>query len=107
MSRLLPTAFNDLQDFADRFALPTERERHHERLHADFADLQALYNAVLPRIDEIHDYLAQFPWPDLPERERNLLNLALALIEVSLAVESHGQSTVPYGFDHDRFEVTF
>jgi hypothetical protein len=107
MAHPLPAAFADLQALADRYALPTERERHAERLKGPFADLKALYDAVLPRLDAIHAHLKQHPWPDLPPPEQSLLNLALALMEVSLAVESHGQPTVPFGFDHTRFRVHF
>lgn len=107
MSHALPAAFADLQSLADRYALPTERERHAERLKGPFADLKALYDAVLPRLDAIHAHLKQHPWPALPPAEQTLLDLALALMEVSLAVESHGQPTVPHGFDHTRFKVWF
>jgi len=107
MAHSLPAAFADLQPLADRYALPTERERHTERLKGPFEDLKALYDAVLPRLDAIHVHLKQYPWPDLPPAEQSLLNLALALMEVSLAVESHGQPTVPFGFDHTRFRVHF
>ncbi|GAB4358013.1 MAG: hypothetical protein Kow0073_16280 [Immundisolibacter sp.] len=107
MARTLPAAFADLQPYADRFALPTERERHAQRLQGPFADLKALYDAVLPRLGDIHAHLKTFPWPHLPPPEQNLLNLALALMEVALAVESHGQPTVPHGFDHTRFKVWF
>jgi len=107
MVHALPTAFADLQAFADRYALDTERERHAERLKGPFADLKTLYDAVLPRLDAIHVHLKQHPWPNLPPAEQALLNLALALMEVSLAVESHGQPTVPFGFDHTRFRVHF
>lgn len=107
MAHPLPAPFADLQPLADRYALPTERERHAERLKGPFVDLKALYDAVLPRLDAIHAHLKHHPWPALPPAEQSLLNLALALMEVSLAVESHGQPTVPHGFDHTRFKVWF
>ena len=107
MAHALPAAFADLQTFADRYALPTERERHTERLKGPFGDLKALYDAVLPRLGDIHAHLKTHPWPNLPPAEQSLLNLALALMEVALAVESHGQPTVPHGFDHTRFRVWF
>ncbi len=107
MAYPLPAAFADLQAHADRYALSTERERHAERLKGPFTDLQALYDAVLPRLDAIHAHLKQHPWPDLPAAEQSLLNLALALMEVSLAVESHRQPTVPFGFEPARFKVHF
>ena len=105
MAHPLPAAFADLQSQADRYALPTERERHTERLKGPFADLKALYDAVLPRLDAIHAHLKQYPWPDLPPAEQSLLNLALAPMDVSLALESHGPPTVPFGVDHTSSRV--
>lgn len=103
----LPGAFADLQGLADRFALPTERARHTARLTADYADLKAVYDTLLARMPEIHAHLSAQPWPALRDSEQQLMNLALFLMEVALAVESHGQSTVPHGFDWKRFEVAF
>jgi hypothetical protein len=60
---------------------------------------------AVPRLDAIHAHLKQYPWPARLPAEQSLLNLALALMEVSLAVESHGQPTVPFGFDPARLRV--
>ena len=103
----LPTAFSDLEPLAARFALPTERARHTARLTAAHADLRDFYDRVLPRMRDIHAHLDAQPWPELPASEQRLMNLALFLMEIALAVESHGQSTVPYGFDWRRFEVHY
>ena len=107
MSKPLPEAFVDLAGFTDRWCLETERERHTCRLTSDFADLEALYNALLPRMESMVEHLRGFDQDNLPEPEHNLFLLALCFMEVSLAVEAHGQSTVPNGFDHTRFEVSF
>ena len=50
-------------------------------------ELEQLYQAMLPRMDAIADYLNQFPLEELSASARHLLNLALSFIEVSLAVE--------------------
>lgn len=94
MAHALPAAFAHLQGLA-------------ERLKGPFEDLKALYDAVLPRLGDIHAHRSTHPWPNLPPAEQSLLNLALALMEVALAVESHGQPTVPCGFDHPRFKAWF
>lgn len=107
MTKRLPEAFVDLTPFTDRWCLATERERHTCRLTSDFADLEALYNALLPRMESLVAHLREFDQDNLPEPEYNLFLLALCFMEVSLAVEAHGQSTVPHGFDYRRFEVGF
>ena len=64
-----------------------------------------LLEVAVPRLDAIHAHLKQHPWPARLPAGQSLLNLALALMEVSLAVESHGQPTVPFGFDPARLRV--
>lgn len=107
MGKLLPIEFLDLENHAVVWSLATERERHTTRLTTAFEQLQSLYDDVLPRVEKISQHLNQFPMDELPPPEQNLLNLALSCMEVTLAVEAHGQSTVPRGFDHARFQVDF
>ena len=97
----LPAALADLEPLARRLARPTAR------MSADLAGLRGFYDAVLARMPDIHAHLSAQPWPDLPEPEQRLMNLALFLMEIALAVESHGQSTVSYSLDWRRFEVAF
>ncbi len=104
---LLPDEFSGLEDLAATWALQSERDRHTTRLNAEFGQLKQLYDAVLPRIEEIATYLDQFPMDGLPTPQQNLLNLSFSCMEVALPVEAHGQSTVPGGFDSARFMVEF
>ena len=77
------------------------------RLTSEFAQLQQLYDAVIPEIERIVAHLNQFPMGALPPQEQNLLNLSFSCMEVALPVEAHGQSTVPGGFEPARFKVDF
>lgn len=104
---VLPAPFADLEPLAGRYVLSTERERHTARLTSPYADLKNFYDTVLPRMPDINAHLAAQPWPGLPAPEQCLMDLGLFLMEVALAVEAHGQPTVPYGFDWRRFEVHF
>jgi len=47
----LPAAFTELEPFAD-WALPTERERYAKRLASTMDELQAFYDAALPRLED-------------------------------------------------------
>ena len=98
----LPEEFRDLEPFA-AWALPTERERNGRRRASSMAEINALYDAVLPRMDAIIAYLNQYPLDALPEEAERLLNLSLSLAEVSPAVEFYKQPEVVDGFPADRF----
>ena len=108
MGDQLPNGFEALAEFGPKWFADTENERHRHRLASNPDELKQLYNAILPRFDEIVSELDQHPLDDLPENQRNLLNLTLSFMEVSMAVESfQGAAKVPFGFDPDRWQVHF
>ena len=107
MSQQLPTQFAEFEKFVAVWSLTSERARHSTRLTVEFEQLKSLYEAVLPRLEEIASHLNKFPMDGLPEPQQHLLNLALSCMEVALPVEAHGQTTVPGGFDPARFQVDF
>jgi hypothetical protein len=99
----LPERFRDLERLAADWALSTEAARHGRRLATTIDDLRALYDALLPRIEDILAYLSEFPMDGLTSEGQNLLYLALALAEIGPAVELFGQPEVPDGYDSRRF----
>jgi hypothetical protein len=94
MSSRLPPEFADLEPFAD-WALPTERERYAKRLASSMDELQAFYDAALPRLEDAASYLEQLPLDNLPEDALHLLLLCYSLINVSFPVEAWHQPRVP------------
>ncbi|WP_045875722.1 hypothetical protein [Pseudofrankia sp. DC12] len=90
----LPADFADLEPFAD-WALPTEDERFAKRYAAKMDDLQAFYDAALPRIQDAIAYLNRFPLEELPEDAYNLLLVYYSLCSVSFSVEAWHQPRVP------------
>jgi hypothetical protein len=100
---LLPEQFKDLEPFVGAWSLATERERNRERLSSTMAEIQALYDALLPRMDEIIGYLNQFPIDGMPDDGRRLFYLTLSLAEVAPAVEFYKQPEVVDGFPAERF----
>jgi hypothetical protein len=99
----LPDQFRDLQPLASIWNLPTEAERHARRLGSSIAELRALYDALMPRIDDVLAYLSEFQLENLTPEGSNLFNLACSLAEIAPAVELFGQPEVPAGFDSRRF----
>ena len=94
MLRALPSEFADLEPFAD-WALPTERKRYAKRLASTMDEMQAFYDAALPRLEDAASYLEQLPLDDLPEDALHLLLICYSLINVSFPVEAWHQPRVP------------
>lgn len=92
---LLPSQFAELEPFAAEWCLPTEGERYAKRLNSTSGELQAFYDAFLPRAKEALDYCDQYPLDDLPDPVLNLMRLLYSLVTVSGAVEPWGQARIP------------
>jgi hypothetical protein len=91
----LPAGFAELEPFAERWCLPTEHERYGQRMASTTEQMQAFYDAVVPRAEEAMTYLEQFPLDSLPEDALNLLHLLYSMIQVSFPVEVWRQPRVP------------
>ena len=91
----LPEQFADLEPFAHDWALPTGAERYERRLHSSMEALQAFYDAVFPRAEEMLSYLDGFELEDLPESALHLMWLLYSLSVVSLSVDIFRQQKVP------------
>jgi hypothetical protein len=92
---LLPSAFADLEPFAAKWCLVTERERYAARLASTMDEMQALYDAAMPRADAAMTYLDQTPLDEMSEEGINLLHLLYSMVMVSFPVECWGQPRVP------------
>jgi hypothetical protein len=53
---VLPAQFAELEPFAD-WSLPTETERYAKRLGSSMEEIQELYDAAFPRLEEAIAYL--------------------------------------------------
>ncbi|HKV18722.1 MAG TPA: hypothetical protein VJR50_06795 [Mycobacterium sp.] len=87
----LPSAFAELERFADKWCLATEPERWEVRLSTPMVELREFYDTVTPRFEEAIDYCDKFPLDDIPEDALNLLHLVYSMIMVSMAIEVFGQ----------------
>ena len=102
MSGELPEQFSDLAMWLD-WARPTMAERSAMRSASSMTELQAFYDAMLPRLGDVLEYLSGIEaHGDDPAGER-LLALSKALAEVAPAVELFGEPTISYGYDVARF----
>ncbi|MFN2530908.1 MAG: hypothetical protein ABR555_06400 [Pyrinomonadaceae bacterium] len=99
----LPEAFQDLEEFAAVWSRASERERNRQRLSSSMAEIQALYDALLPRMDAIIGYLNTQPLNNMSDEARRLFHLSLSLAEIAPAVEFYKQPEVIDGFPPERF----
>jgi len=98
----LPDGFADLERWID-WALPTEHARNRKRWSASMAESQAFYDVMQIRCGDALTYLDRTPLTDLDDRQRRLLDMCLALTEVSVTVEMYGEPQPKYVFPIDRF----
>lgn len=90
----LPAEFADLASLSE-WVLPSERERYDKRVASTMAELQAFYDALMPRLEAAVAYLAEVPYDDMPDDAVNLLWMCCSLVTVSFAVEAWRQPRVP------------
>ena len=99
---LLPEQFLDLEPYLE-WSLASERERSAKRQASSIAALKTFYDAMLPRMEQVLPFLAQFSLGDVDDRVQRLFLLSLSLAEVASAVENFGQARVVDGYDVARF----
>jgi len=87
----LPSAFAELERYAEIWCLPTEAERWNRRMDTSMLAMREFYEAFSPRLEEAIDYCDKFPLDDVPDDALNLLHLIYSMVMVSMAVEVFGQ----------------
>jgi hypothetical protein len=88
---MLPSAFAELEGFAQTWCLPTEAERWNQRLASSMLEMREFYQAFFPRVEEAIEYCDKFSLDELPDDALNLLHLIYSLVMVAMAVEIFGQ----------------
>jgi hypothetical protein len=84
---LLPSAFAELEKYAQTWCLATETERWDVRIASTMPQLREFYDAFFPRLEEAIDYCDKFPLESLPDDALNLLHMIYSLVMVAMAVE--------------------
>ncbi len=103
----LPAQFSELAPLAVHWARPSENQRSEIRWSASADDFRTLYEAMMPRLEDILSLLSGHPVTDMPDDVHNLYLLACAFAEASPHHELYGGSNaVPFSFDARRFVRT-
>jgi hypothetical protein len=92
---MLPKDFADLEPFAETWCLASETERYATRLASSMDEMQAFYDAVVPRAEEAMAYCDRYPLEDLPEEVLNLMHLLYSMVMVSFPIEAWSQPRIP------------
>lgn len=95
--------FSELEPLLHEWGLPTTRDRVVKRMNSSFEELEAFHAAMSPRLEEIIQFLNQFPLDAIPEEHRPLAWTALAMCEVDDAVSKWGAPTSPGACSPLRF----
>jgi len=93
--RLLPEQFSDLEPFAATWCLPTERQRFAQRMASTLDEMEAFYDALMPRAEDAIAYCDGFPLDAMPDDAQRLLQRRYSLIMVSFPVEAWRQPRIP------------
>jgi len=92
---LLPGEFADLEPFAQKWCLRTESERFAQRMASSMDEIQAFYDAFVPRAEAAIAYCDKFPLDDMPDDAQQLMHLLFSLVMASFPVEAWRQPSVP------------
>ncbi|AJP47629.1 hypothetical protein PG1C_02410 [Rugosibacter aromaticivorans] len=84
------------------WGLPTTEHRLSKRLSSSMDEVRAFYDAMLPKLPEVIDYLNQFPLDGIPKNDNPLVWATLAMCEVDNAVNKWNRVVLDTGIDIRR-----
>lgn len=100
----LPTHLATFASQTAEWALATQNERQHKRLHSSREALKSFYTTALPVLQDILNYVDQFPVGEIPPEGQPVFYIALSLAEVAPHIELYrGDPKVPFSFEEARF----
>ncbi len=91
---IFPPEFADLEPFAE-WSIEKDHDRYQKRLASSMPEMQAFYDALVPRAPATMEYLDQFDLKELPDNALRLLWLLYSLITISFAVDIFKQPRIP------------
>lgn len=102
---LLPPQFESLCGWVPGWALGNERERY-LKLHAStLEELRAFYDAMLPQMDAVMEFLKTQPLEGMQPEAQNLYHLAMTFAETAHPLDLGWKDIdFPSAFAWDRME---
>lgn len=103
MSRL-PSEFAELEPFVEEWALENEHDRFVKLTATSIETLRVFYDAVVPRAEEISDYLNALDLDDLPDDARTLFLMLITFVETAHPIDLNWAATdIEDAFPAERF----
>jgi hypothetical protein len=106
MANTLPTGFEALEPFVERFAASTTAERAARRSASTDEERQSFFQAAKDLVPAALDYLDTKPLDQFDESEQRLMNLALGFAHVALAVEVQGPDETRHAELRQHMRIT-
>lgn len=106
MVNTLPTGFEALEPFVERFAVSGTANRAASRSESTAEERQAFFDAAKGLVPAALDYLDTKPLDGFDESEQRLMNLALAFAHVALAVEVQGPDEAGHAQLRQHMRIT-
>jgi hypothetical protein len=78
--------FSALAPYISEWGLPSVSARIEKRVTSSIEELQGFHAAMLPRLQEIIEFLNQFPLNEIPEEHQPLKNAALFMLHAERPV---------------------
>lgn len=88
--------FSELNPYIEIWGHASASERLQQRVDTDLAGQQDFYDAASPHLEAIIEYLNQFPVDEIPEKDKALAYMALALCEVDDAIHLWKAANLDY-----------
>lgn len=98
----------DLEKFKpciDAWGLPTVEARIAKRADSSLEEMQAFHDAMVPELENLMDFLNQFPPDDIPEEYLPLAYTLLSLLHVDRPVNRWGKPLLDDARDPRLFEM--
>ena len=93
-----------LARFVPLWSLATQTERETRRRASSAEERKEFYDAIVPRLATILEYLNHFPLIGMADDACRLMRLTLSIAEIAPTVELYkGSATVPFSFKETRF----
>lgn len=82
MTKVQKPDFSELDWLLPQWGLPTSSERVARRANSSMDEIRAFHEAMLPRLEEVINYLNHFKIENIPEGDLPLTYAVLAICEV-------------------------
>jgi hypothetical protein len=101
----LPSGFSKLESFVPEWALANERDRYNKLHHSSLAQLKVFYDAMLPEMEAVMEFLKTQPLEGMQPEATNLYHLAMTFAETAHPLDLGWKDVdFPSAFPWERME---